>query len=107
MSTQLDFVSIQKKPNVYFNGKYISRVIECQDGSKKTLGVIFPTDQPLTFKTHVSEKFEIIAGECEVWIGQNYNKQYKAGDSFNIPANSQFKIRANGVLDYICHLLKE
>jgi len=108
MTEQFDDVSIQKKTNVHFDGKSISRVIEYSDGTKKTIGVILPTDQPLKFKTYVLELIEIISGECEVWIGIEEEYLFlKSGESFEVPANSQFKIRTNSVLDYTCHLIKE
>lgn len=107
MTAQFDDVSIQKKPNVHFNGKSISRVINYPDGTIKTIGVILPTERPLKFETHVHERIEIISGECEVWIGDQENSQFlKAGESFDVPENSQFRIRTHIVVDYICHLVK-
>jgi len=77
----------QKKPNVHFGGRSISHVIQCEDGSQKTLGVILPTDQPLTFETHVAEHIEIISGQCQVKIGlQTEMRLYHAGESFDVPA---------------------
>ena len=107
MIDQFDDVSIQKKPNVYFDGKSISRVINYPDGTKKTLGVILPTEYPLKFETHVHERIEIISGECEIWIGNQENNLFlKTGESFDVPSNSQFRIKTNIVVDYICHLVK-
>ena len=107
MSTQFDFVSVRKKPNVHFGGRSISHVIQCEDGSQKTLGVILPTDQPLTFETHVAEHIEIVSGQCQVKIGlQTEMTLYCAGESFDVPANSRFSMMASEVVDYICHLEK-
>ncbi|KAF1022101.1 MAG: Pyrimidine/purine nucleoside phosphorylase [Acinetobacter bereziniae] len=104
MTEQFDFISIKKKANVHFNGASISHVIVLKDGTKKTLGVILPSEDPLTFKTHLAERIEIISGECSVQIGPAPDiKFYKSGESFQIPAHSQFKIQTNVVLDYICH----
>ena len=36
MSTQFDFVSVVKKPNIYFDGLSISRTIQFKNGIKKT-----------------------------------------------------------------------
>ncbi len=44
--------------------------MQFEDGTKKTLGVILPTEQPLTFETHVPERMEIISGECRVKIAR-------------------------------------
>lgn len=107
MSKQFDFVSVRKKPNVHFGGRSISHVILCEDGSQKTLGVILPTDQPLTFETHVAEHIEIVSGQCQVRIGQQSEVQtFVAGESFDVPANSRFSMMTSEVVDYICHLEK-
>ncbi len=47
---------------------------------------------------------EIISGECSVQIGHVPDiKIFKSGESFQIPAHSQFKIHTSEVVDYICH----
>ncbi|CAI3099556.1 Pyrimidine/purine nucleoside phosphorylase [Acinetobacter oleivorans] len=105
MPNQFDFVSITKKANVHYEGRSISHLIELKDGTKKTLGVILPTDKPLTFKTHVAERIEIISGKCNVQIGDELEVRiYSNGDSFYVPENSKFKINTDEVIDYICHL---
>ncbi|WP_332606095.1 pyrimidine/purine nucleoside phosphorylase [Acinetobacter sp. ESBL14] len=104
MAEQFDLVSIKKKANVHFNGTSISHILVLKDGTKKTLGVILPSEEPLTFKTHLAECIEIISGECSVQIDDAPEIQiYASGDSFQIPANSQFNIKTNDVVDYICH----
>jgi hypothetical protein len=35
-------VTVIKKANVYFDGKVTSRTVIFPDGSKKTLGIMFP-----------------------------------------------------------------
>ncbi len=105
MSAQFDHVSVIKKSNVYFGGSCISHTILFEDGTKKTLGVILPTEQPLTFETHVPERMEIISGECRVKIANNEEAElFRAGQSFYVPGNSTFKIETDDVLDYVCHL---
>ena len=105
MSTQFDFVSVVKKPNIYFDGLSISRTIQFKNGIKKTIGVILPTERPLTFETHVPERIEIISGKCHVQIANDLEGQiYYAGQSFYVPRNSHFSIMTDDVLDYICHL---
>lgn len=72
---------------------------------KKTLGVILPTEQALTFETHVAERMEIISGECRVQIADSEESElFRAGQSFYVPGNSRFKIETDEVLDYVCHL---
>ena len=46
--SQFDNVSIVKKANVYFDGKCVSHTVVFKDGTKKSVGVIFPST--LTFK---------------------------------------------------------
>jgi len=105
MQNQFDSVSIRKKANVHFEGHSVSHMIEFEDGTKKTLGVILPTTTSLTFKTHVPERIEIISGKCTVQIGDEPEaKIYSSGESFNVPENSKFKIMTDEVIDYICHL---
>ena len=104
-SAQFDHVSVIKKSNVYFEGKCISHTVQFEDGTKKTLGVILPTEQPLTFETHVAERMEIVSGECRVQIDNSEQSElFRAGQSFYIPGNSRFKIETADVLDYVCHL---
>ncbi len=72
---------------------------------KKLLGVILPTEKALTFKTHVSERIEIISGKCSVQIADDpETKIYSSGESFKVPENSKFKIITDEVIDYVCHL---
>lgn len=104
MQSQFDHVSVVKKSNVYFGGKCISHTVQFEDGTKKTLGVILPTEHPLTFETHVPERMEIISGECRVTIADNDECElFRAGQSFYVSGNSKFKIETNDVLDYVCH----
>ncbi|MDC5273116.1 pyrimidine/purine nucleoside phosphorylase [Acinetobacter baumannii] len=93
MSNQFDSVSITKKANVHYEGLSISHVIKLDDGTKKTLGVILPTDKYLTFKTHVPERIELISGKCHVQIGDEPDtKTYSDGESFCVPENSYFRM---------------
>ena len=64
MSTQIDQVSVVKKSNIYFDGKCVSHTVVLADGSKKTVGVIFPSS--LTFNTGAPEIMEIVGGVCKV-----------------------------------------
>ena len=104
-SAQFDSVTVLKKSNVYFDGLCISHTVQFEDGTTKTLGVILPTKQPLTFKTHVPERMEIVTGECRVTIADNTESElFRAGQSFYVPGDSLFKIETDAVLDYVCHL---
>lgn len=100
--SKFDNVSITKKANVYFDGKCVSHTIYLPDGKRKSVGVIFPGN--LTFKTSEPELMEIIAGTCRVKrSGDSDWRVCRAGDSFEVPANSAFDIEPLETLDYVCH----
>ena len=62
--SQFDNVSVIKKSNIYFDGKCVSHTVMFADGSRKTIGVIFPST--LTFNTGAPERMEIVGGRCRV-----------------------------------------
>ena len=101
--SQFDNVSVLKQANVYFDGKCISHTVVFGDGSKKTLGVVLPSK--LTFNTAAAEIMDVVAGSCWVKLaGSDETKQYVAGESFHIPANSSFEIDVqNEPFHYVCH----
>jgi len=104
MTTQFDQVSVIKKANLYFDGKCVSHTVLFPDGSKKTVGVIFPST--LTFSTGLAEIMEINAGVCRITLaGENTANEYRAGQEFSIPANSSFQIETLETLDYVCHYI--
>jgi len=99
---QFKNVDIVKKSNVYFEGKCVSHTVFMPSVERKTVGVILPS--VLTFKTGVPERMEIVAGSCRVKLpGDTDWKVYRAGDTFDVPANSAFDIEALETLDYVCH----
>jgi uncharacterized protein YaiE (UPF0345 family) len=99
---KFDNVSITKKANVYFDGKCVSHTVHFADGSRKSVGVIFPST--LTFKTGEPERMEIVAGRCRVTLaGQREASEHGAGQSFAVPGQSSFDIETLETLDYVCH----
>ena len=90
MSNQFDNVSVVKKANVFFDGKCVSHTVVFADGTKKSVGVIFPSS--LVFNTGAPEIMELNAG-----------KHYEGGQSSNVPGNSCFDIETIEMLDYVCH----
>ncbi|MEY3815835.1 MAG: hypothetical protein RJB23_566, partial [Pseudomonadota bacterium] len=40
---QFDNVSVKKKANIYFDGKCVSHTILLPNGTRSTVGVIFPS----------------------------------------------------------------
>jgi purine/pyrimidine-nucleoside phosphorylase len=100
--SQFEHVSVLKKANVYFDGKCVSHTVLFADGSRKSIGVIFPST--LTFNTGAPEVMEINAGKCRVRLkGESGWKTYAAGQRFSVPGNSSFDIETIELLDYVCH----
>jgi len=100
--SQFDHVSVVKKANVYFDGKCVSHTVLFPDGSRKTVGVIFPGT--LTFSTGAPEVMELNAGRCRVRLaGEQAWKAYAGGESFAVPGQTAFDIEVLETLDYVCH----
>lgn len=100
--SQFDNVSVVKKANLYFDGKCVSHTVLFADGTRKTLGVIFPSS--LSFNTGAPELMEINAGRCRVRLaGEQQWKSYGAGERFSVPGNASFDIETLETLDYVCH----
>ena len=99
---RFDGVSVVTKANVYFDGKVVSHTVTCADGSKKTVGLIYPGS--FTFTTGAPEVMEIVAGACKARLkGESAWKQYAAGTSFPVAANSAFDIEVqSGIAEYVC-----
>ncbi len=99
---KFDGVSVVTKANVYFDGKVISHTMFTADGSKKTIGLIYPGSY--NFTTNAAEVMAIVAGACRVRLkGESDWKPYGAGSSFPVPANSAFDIEVTGgIAEYVC-----
>ena len=104
MSAPTEFAGVTAvcKANIYFEGRVISHTLRFSDGSKKTLGLIYPGS--FKFDTDAAERMDITAGECRVRkAGQNEWKTYGAGDIFNVSAKSSFEIAVDGgIAEYVC-----
>jgi len=99
---QFDQVSVVCKANVYFDGKVVSHSVLFGDGSKKTLGLIYPGS--FFFGTGAAEIMEVVAGSCSVRLkGETEWKTYTSGTHFHVPAQSGFDITVEtGICEYIC-----
>ena len=102
---QFSGVTAVTKANVYFDGKVVSHSLLFPDGSKKTLGLIYPGQYH--FGTDKAERMEILAGACAVKIdGQPQTTGHAAGQVFDVPAKSGFDIEVKqGICEYICSFL--
>lgn len=99
---QIDNVSVVKRANVYFDGKCVSHTLLFADGSRKSVGVIFPST--LLFNTGAPEIMEIVDGVCRVQLaGASDWQTYRAGESFKVPGDSSFQIETVELLHYVCH----
>ena len=102
--SQFENVTIVKKANVYFDGKVTSRTVLFADGTKKTLGIMMPGEYE--FGTAAAEIMEMLAGEMEVLLpGEGQWQTFEAGENFQVPANSSFKLKVPTVVDYCCSYL--
>lgn len=98
-------VTAVTKANVYFDGKVVSHSLLFADGSKKTLGLIYPGTYH--FGTDKAERMEIVAGTCEVKLdGASASASFSGGQFFDVPAKSGFDITvASGICEYICSFI--
>lgn len=97
-------VTVIKKANVYFDGKVVSRTLVFADSSKKTLGIMQPGEYE--FGTGDKELMEIISGELDVALpGAASARPIKAGESFEVPANSKFRMVVKTLTDYCCSFI--
>jgi uncharacterized protein YaiE (UPF0345 family) len=105
MSTEpTEFVNVTAvaKANVYFDGKVVSHTLKFADGTKKTLGLIYPGEYH--FGTDAPEHMSIVAGGCEVKLdGSEAWQSYSAGTYFRVPGKSGFAIAvSSGIVEYVC-----
>ncbi len=95
-------VTAAAKANIYFEGKVVSHKITLPDKTTKTLGLIFAGNY--YFGTEQAERMDVTDGSCSVIIdGSKDSNSYRAGQHFDIPANSGFSIKVEtGICQYVC-----
>lgn len=98
-------VTVVAKANVYFDGKVVSHTVLLADGTRKSVGLIYPGK--FHFGTDKAERMEITVGECAVKVdGKPEVKRYSAGQQFEVAAKSGFDIEvSSGLCEYICTFL--
>ncbi len=98
-------VTVVKKANVYFDGKVTSRTVIFPDGEKKTLGIMMPGEYE--FGTGDKEIMEILGGKLKVLLpDQDEWIDIEGGQSFEVKANSSFKLIVSELTDYCCSYIK-
>lgn len=99
-------VTAVAKANVYFDGKVVSHTIRFADGSRKTLGLIYPGTYH--FGTDAAERMDVTDGGCEVVLdGESAKSSYAPGSFFEVPAKSGFTIAVpEGICQYVCSFLE-
>ncbi|NQZ53090.1 MAG: pyrimidine/purine nucleoside phosphorylase [Piscirickettsiaceae bacterium] len=102
--SEFNNITITREANVYFDGNVTSRTVTFTDGTTKTLGIMMPGDY--TFGTDKAELMEIMAGELTYRLdGSDDWLAIKAGESFNVPADSSFDLKVTQLADYCCSYL--
>ncbi len=86
--------------NEYFEGKVKSLVVNSGEG-KKTVGVMQPGEYE--FSTQTKETMTVVSGSMSVFLPE-YNEweDFGAGASFDIPAQSKFKVKIEEDTAYLC-----
>lgn len=103
--TSFSNVTVDTKANIYFDGRVISHTVHFPDGSRKTLGLIYPGI--FHFGTAAPELMEIVAGSSKVVLDDTTDTlDVSAGSSFEVPGKSGFTITVEeGICEYICSFL--
>ncbi|MDO5562057.1 MAG: pyrimidine/purine nucleoside phosphorylase [Synergistaceae bacterium] len=101
MKDKFENVTAIAKANVYFDGKVISHAIYTAQGERKTLGLFMPGEYE--FGTEAAEIMDITDGVCRVKLpNASEFVEVKAGESFNVPENSKYKLSCDAILQYVC-----
>jgi len=103
--TAFNNVTVDTKANIYFDGRVVSHTVHFPDGTRKTLGLIYPG--VFHFGTAAPELMEIISGSSKVVLDDTSDTlEVKAGSSFEVPGKSGFTITVeDGICEYICSFL--
>ena len=98
-------VSVDKNINTYFEGRVTSRNIKFSDGTIKTLGVMNVGEYE--FNTSKKEIMEIISGEVHVYLPDSKDwKIFLDNTTFEVSANSFFKVKVKKITNYCCSYIE-
>ncbi|RJG27455.1 pyrimidine/purine nucleoside phosphorylase [Massilia cavernae] len=101
MGTHFEHVSMEKKANIFADGKCISYTLTFPDGETKTVGVIMPGG--VTFAADTDETFEVVEGKGSVSINGD-TKDFAGGQRFHVKAQERFDVEAAGPVHYVTHM---
>lgn len=88
------------KTNQYFDGKVVSIAFQGEQ-LPATVGVMAPGEYE--FGTSQREVMQVISGALTVKLpGCTEWKTYRAGDSFEVPANEKFQLQVAQDTAYLC-----
>lgn len=94
-------VTVNKKANVYFDGKCVSHTVTLPSGVRKSVGVILPST--LRFDLSTREVMEVVSGTAYVVINDGEETKYEEGQSWEVQGGGFFIIRAEEPVHYVCH----
>lgn len=88
------------KVNEYFEGKVKSIAFNTEDGPA-TIGVM--AEGEYEFSTSSKEIMTVITGRMIVKLpGSSEWKEFKAGQSFEVPPGQKFQLKIPGDTSYLC-----
>ena len=100
--SQIENVTVLKEANIYLDGRCVSHNLLLPDGTRQSVGVIFPGTLPLG--TAEPELMEVVKGTCRVRLaGEDTWTDYAAGQEFRVPGDSSFEIEIIETMHYVCH----
>lgn len=98
-------VNVETKANIYFDGKVTSRNLILGNGSKVTLGVILPGEY--IFGVGDKEIVEITNGCAYILFPDEADwLEVNTGEEFTVKSNSNYKIKCDDIVEYICFFVK-
>jgi uncharacterized protein YaiE (UPF0345 family) len=91
--------------NEYFEGKVKSFAVNSSE-SKKTIGVMEAGEYE--FDTSAKETITVVTGELSVYLAEYEEwEEFGIGSSFDVPANSKFKVKVTEDSAYLCEYEQE
>ncbi|MCW9012869.1 MAG: pyrimidine/purine nucleoside phosphorylase [Gammaproteobacteria bacterium] len=88
------------KTNEYFDGKVKSIAFQTETLAA-TVGVMAPGEY--VFNTGDKEKMTVVSGALTVKLpGENAEKTFAAGESFDVAANASFDVKVATETAYLC-----